>query len=96
MNFSFCLIARNESKTLPRLLNSLNEFKKRGGKVYILDTGSTDNTAEVARNWGAEVHEVGNKFLIEVDETLATAINEKYVVPGEALVINEGDKQFDY
>jgi len=96
MNFSFCLIARNESKTLPRLLNSLNEFKERGGKVYILDTGSTDNTAEVARNWGAEVHEVGNKFLIEVDQELALAINDKYVVPGEVVVINEGDKQFDY
>jgi glycosyltransferase involved in cell wall biosynthesis len=96
MNFSFCLIARNESKTLPRLLKSLDEFKERGGKVYILDTGSTDNTAEVARNWGAEVHEVGSKFLIEVDEALARAINDKYVVPGELPVINEGDKQFDY
>lgn len=96
MNFSFCLIARNESKTLPRLLKSLDEFKKRGGKVYILDTGSTDNTAEVARNWGAEVHEVGDKFLIKIDEDLANKINDKYVVPGESDVIKEGDVQFDY
>jgi glycosyltransferase involved in cell wall biosynthesis len=96
MNFSFCLIARNESKTLPRLLKSLDEFKARGGKVYILDTGSTDNTAEIARKWGAEVHEVGDKFLIKVDEELSKKINEKYVVDGELEVIKEGDRQFDY
>jgi glycosyltransferase involved in cell wall biosynthesis len=96
MNFSFCLIARNESKTLPRLLNSLSEFKERGGKVYLLDTGSTDNTVEVAEQWGAEVYAVGNKFLIDVDKKLASKINKLYVTGGEAPVIAEGDKQFDY
>lgn len=96
MNFSFCLIARNESKTLPRLLKSLDEFKARGGEVHILDTGSTDNTVEVAKNWGANVIEVGDKFLIKIDEDLANKINEKYVVDGDFEVIKEGDKQFDY
>ena len=46
MNFSIVLIAKNESKTLPRLIGSLSEFQKRGGNILLLDTGSTDDTAQ--------------------------------------------------
>ena len=95
MNFSFVLIARNEEKTLPRLLKSLNEFKSRGGEVYLLDTGSTDNTVKVAKEWGANVQEVGTKFIIEVDKELADNINNRFNFD-EGLIVKEGDKMFDY
>ncbi len=96
MNFSVCLIAKNEGKTLPRLLSSLEGFKERGGKVLVLDTGSTDNTVQVAEDWGCEVHAVGEKFIVEISEQEAKAINEMFVVDGEPALVKSGDRLFDY
>jgi glycosyltransferase involved in cell wall biosynthesis len=96
MNFSFCLIARNEEHTLPRLLKSLDEFKTQGGKVYVLDTGSTDSTVNVARDWGCIVEEVGDRFVIQIDKPMASKINKAYCAKGEEPILKEGDKQFDY
>lgn len=96
MNFTVCLIAKNESKTLPRLMESLREFQQRGGRVLLLDTGSTDGTAEVARNLGCEVHEVGEKFIRTIDDQTAQKINELFVVEGEAPIVKGGDRLFDY
>lgn len=96
MNFSFVLIARNEEKTLPRLLKSLDEFKARGGEVVVVDTGSTDKTAQIARDWGCKVEEVGDRFLLSVTEEEAKAINEKFVVGDEEPVVKAGDRQFDF
>lgn len=94
--FEICLIARNESKTLPRLVESLKEFAERGGKIHLLDTGSTDNTAQIARNFGIDVHEVGDKFKIKIDEKLAKEINERFIENNEANVVNAGDSMFDF
>ena len=44
-NVAVILIARNEEKVLPRLLKSLVGIKD----IVILDTGSTDQTVEVAK-----------------------------------------------
>ena len=66
--FSVCLISKNESKTLPRLMGSLKEFQEREGEVVILDTGSTDGTPDLARSLGCKVIEVGPKYVIEIDE----------------------------
>lgn len=96
MKFSIALIARNESKTLPRLMESLSEFQKRGGEVLLLDTGSTDNTAQIARDLGCKVEEVGDKFRIKIDKELADKINKKYIVANEEPIIKEGDSMFDY
>ena len=49
MNFSVVMIAKNEVKTLPRMFRSLREFQARGGKIVILDTGSTDGTLEILK-----------------------------------------------
>lgn len=94
--FSVALIARNESLTLPRLVNSLKEFQERGGEICLIDTGSTDNTVEVAKNLGCKVEAVGDKFRITIDEDLAKKINEKFVVEGEAPVVNAGESLFDF
>jgi len=95
--FSFVLIARNEEKTLSRLLKSLDEFKSRGGEVALLDTGSSDKTAEIARTWGAIVEEVGDKFLTTISADVATKMNKHFVVDDEENVVAaEGDKLFDF
>lgn len=89
--FSVALIARNEALTLPRLVGSLKEFQERGGDIWVLDTGSTDNTIEVARDLGCHVEAVGDKFRIQIDEGLANKINSKFIVEGEAPVVKAGE-----
>jgi len=96
MNFSVVLIAKNEEKTLPRLLKSLEGFKSLGGEVIVLDTGSTDQTVAVAFEWGCKVFAVEDKFIITISEEQANEINAKYIVAGEEPVITAGQKIFDY
>jgi len=94
--FSVALIARNEALTLPRLIGSLKEFQERGGDIWVLDTGSTDNTIEVAKSLGCNVEAVGDKFRIQIDEDLAKKINDKFIVEGEAPVVQAGESLFDF
>lgn len=96
MKFSVVLIAKNESKTLPRLKASLQEFLNRGGEVVLVDTGSTDGTAALARSFGFKVSEQGGRFLRVIDADLAEQMNERFIVGDEKPVVQEGDKLFDY
>jgi len=94
--FSIALIARNEAETLPRMIGSLKEYQERGGDIWVLDTGSTDNTVEVAKGLGCNVEAVGDKFRINIDEELANKINNKFIVDGETSVVNAGESLFDF
>ena len=94
--FSVVLIARNESKTLPRLVGSLAEFKQRGGEIILVDTGSTDDTADIARDLGCKVTEVGNKFRRTITQDEADSINMNFVASSEADIVKAGDSLFDY
>lgn len=96
LNWSVVLIGRNEEKTLPRLLASLEEFKARGGIVVLVDTGSTDKTAQLAKDWGCVVEEVGDRFRVFLTDEQVKAINDKFIVEGEVPVVNSGDSLFDY
>ncbi|MGM9477268.1 glycosyltransferase family 2 protein [Pedobacter sp. GSP4] len=51
-NFSFIILTFNEEIHLPRLLESI---QKLNAKIFILDSGSTDKTLEIAKVYGAEV-----------------------------------------
>ncbi|MCY1532885.1 Glycosyl transferase family 2 [compost metagenome] len=51
-DFSFIILTYNEEIHLPRLLQSI---EKLGAKIYILDSGSTDKTLEIAAKYDAEV-----------------------------------------
>lgn len=57
-NFSFIILTFNEQIHLPRLLESI---KKLNAKVFILDSGSTDETLKIAEHYGAEVKQ--NPFI---------------------------------
>lgn len=51
-NFSFIILTFNEEVHLPRLLSSIKDLE---AQTFILDSGSTDHTIEIARTYGAEV-----------------------------------------
>lgn len=55
MKFCIVVIARNESANICKMAESAKDYLNAGGKIYLLDTGSTDNTVEVARNLGFNV-----------------------------------------
>ncbi|MEW6726087.1 MAG: glycosyltransferase [Bacillota bacterium] len=49
---SLCMIARNEADNIGRAIRSVKDFVD---EIVVVDTGSTDNTPEVARSLGAKV-----------------------------------------
>jgi len=55
METSIIIPARNEEHTLPVLLRSINAQSSRPLEVIVVDDGSTDRTAAVARELGARV-----------------------------------------
>ena len=48
---SVIIAARNEAKNLPSCLQALRDF----GEVYVIDSQSSDETVEIAREHGATV-----------------------------------------
>ena len=49
---SLCTIVKNEEEMLPKCLESVKDFVD---EIVIVDTGSTDNTVEIAKSFGARV-----------------------------------------
>ncbi|EIJ78037.1 glycosyl transferase family 2 [Bacillus methanolicus PB1] len=49
---SLCMIVKNEADCLPRCLQSVKDI---ADEIIIVDTGSTDETVKVAKNFGAQV-----------------------------------------
>ena len=54
MNISVCMITKNEEKHLP---DTLEAIKDLGFEIIIVDTGSTDNTKEIARRYTDKVYD---------------------------------------
>lgn len=69
---SACLIVKNESVLLSRCLESIRPFVD---EIIVVDTGSSDNTEEIARSYGSEVYhfEWGDDFSAARNESLSHA-----------------------
>jgi glycosyltransferase involved in cell wall biosynthesis/predicted SAM-dependent methyltransferase/tetratricopeptide (TPR) repeat protein len=52
-NLSVCLIVKNEEKFLTQCLKSVREIAQQ---IIVVDTGSTDRTTEIAKEFGAEIY----------------------------------------
>lgn len=86
MKFSVALIAKNEEKTLPRLLESLKGIED----IVLVDTGSTDKTIEVAKSFGVKVFE--QRFDIVITEEMKEKID---ILIGDN-EIKVGDTAFNF
>ena len=53
--FSVVLPARNEAAYLPRTLQAIERQTRAPAEVIVVDNGSRDETAAIARAWGAQV-----------------------------------------
>ena len=93
---SVVVTARNEALTLPRLIESLGKFLSAGGALLVVNTGSDDDTARVAREAGARVVEAGSQFHAVLTPEGATAIEAKFARKGEGPLVEAGQKLFDF
>ena len=53
ISLSVCLIVKNEERFLAQCLKSIHGFAQQ---IIVVDTGSTDRTMEIAREFNAEIH----------------------------------------
>jgi glycosyltransferase involved in cell wall biosynthesis len=60
---SICIVAQNEEENLPRVLKSVRGV---ADQIVVVDGGSTDRTAAIAKEYGADV--VGRAFTTHADQ----------------------------
>jgi tetratricopeptide (TPR) repeat protein len=95
-DFSVAIIARNEAHTLPKLFQTLEDFQRRSGEVVLVDTGSSDGTAHVAREASCRVEEAGPKFDATLAEAQAEEINVRFAKNGEGPLVRVGQRLFHF
>lgn len=80
-----CLIVRNEEHCLGECLESI---KKWADQIVVVDTGSTDNTVQVARQYGAQIE----YFQWENDFANARNYSLKFAT-GDWILVLDADEQ---
>ena len=82
-----CLIVKNESALLSRCLDSV-----KGLPLTIVDTGSKDNTIEIAKSYGAKVHrfEWQDDFSLARNHAISKCTNEWILVIDADEVLTKG------
>jgi glycosyltransferase involved in cell wall biosynthesis len=86
MRISACVITKNEEKNLPSCLESV---KKIVSEMIVVDTGSTDRTIEVARQYGATVY-----HFEWIDDFAAAKNYALSKATGDWIVFLDADEQF--
>lgn len=72
---SLCMIVKDEEEYLPKCLASINDIVD---EIVIVDTGSSDKTVEIAKNFGAKVYyfKWSNNFSEARNESLKYATKD--------------------
>ncbi|NLI15033.1 MAG: tetratricopeptide repeat protein [candidate division Zixibacteria bacterium] len=84
---SVCMIVKNEEKFLPGCLASI---KGLADEIIVVDTGSTDRTMEIAREYGAKIYEHPwqNDFSLHRNQSIGYAT-------GDWILIIDADEELD-
>ncbi|MDA1060785.1 MAG: glycosyltransferase family 2 protein [bacterium] len=91
MNLAILIPALNEEKTIGRVIDSIP--KNLSAKIIIVDDGSTDDTAKIAKSKGAIVVKHGkNKGL---GKAFQSGLDKALDIKAEILVTIDADGQFD-
>jgi glycosyltransferase involved in cell wall biosynthesis len=87
MKLVACMMVRDEEEQLPRCLKSI---KKYVDSIIIVDTGSTDQTIEIAKSFGAEMHYSPwrNDFSYHRNESISYAPEDCWII------IIDADEEF--
>ena len=94
--FSIVVVARNEARTLPHLLGSLWPFRERRGDLLLVDTGSQDETAGLARDFGCRVIAAGERFASRLSDAQAERIRRRFAREGEGPLATAGQRLFHF
>ena len=93
VRLSACLIVKNEEILLPRCLGSIRSFVD---EIIVVDTGSSDNTIEIARSYGSQVYnfEWVDDFSAARNESLRYATGDwiLYIDADESVDESNADK----
>ena len=95
VTFSVVTIVRNEAERLPGLIETLAPFRSRGGEVVVMDTGSEDNTTEIARKEGCVVVRRPRQFNRVLTGEQAAVIHKAFARGGEGPLVSAGDRVFN-
>lgn len=87
MKISSCLIVKNEAENIVRCLESIKDISD---EIIVVDTGSTDNTKEIALSYGAKIYdfEWNDNFSDARNFTLSKA-------SGDWIIFLDADEYFD-
>lgn len=86
------MIARNEQRCIERCLTSVAQYVD---KMIVLDTGSSDNTVDIAKRCGAEVHSMcwPNSFAIARNRALDLSDSDwNLVLDADEWLISGGER----
>ncbi|MFN4149737.1 MAG: glycosyltransferase family 2 protein, partial [Candidatus Sericytochromatia bacterium] len=82
---SLCLITKNEEKNIARCLDSVQGIVD---EIILLDTGSTDKTVEIAKNYNAKI------FYSDWENDFSKARNESInKATGDWILILDADEE---
>ncbi|MDD3159845.1 MAG: glycosyltransferase [Candidatus ainarchaeum sp.] len=85
------IFAFNEQQSLPRTLSILNLYKKKGiiHEIVVIDDGSIDNTAKIAKNKGAIV--VSHPRNLGKRESFISGANKARELGGQIMINLDAD-----
>lgn len=92
MKISGCIIAKNEEKMLPGCLDSIKDWID---EIILVDTGSTDSTMEIAREYGAKIyqHPWQNDFSLHRNQSIEYATGDwVFIIDADEVVSSPIDK----
>src|SRR4030042_2798057 len=85
MNISVVVPTLNEEKFLPRSLHSLKKQNYRGKyEIIVVDNGSTDKTAQIARGFGVKVISCVKRGVILARQTGVNHATGKIIIQADA------------